>query len=1519
MKANRVVSRRFQSACLRACAIENLELRTLLSLLAVDDAYSMTEDTTLVADGLGGHPFTVLTNDFGLPTSAAIQSNPSHGTISFSSNGAFTYTPAGNYVGSDSFTYNITDGTQTSNTATVSININNAPDVPVAVNDSYTILEDGVLNANGNSGNPSGVIANDINIDGFPLTLSTITLPTHGTLNMLSTGEFIYQPHANFNGTDGFTYRLTDTYFQTSNIATVTFNVSPVNDTPIAQNDSYTVGVNNTLVANGVGGNAAGVLANDSDVEGSALTAVLSTGPAHGSLTLAGNGTFTYVPTANYTGSDSFTYRASDGLLSSALATVTIAVGNLPPVAVNDSYVVDEDVVLTANGVGINPPGVLANDFDPNGSPLTAAIVSGPSHGTLNFNVGGNGYFTYTPAADFNGTDSFVYRNGDGALLSNNATVTIQVAPINDAPIASNDAYSIAEDNVLTVSGVASGTLGNDIDPEGSAMSASVLTLPGHGTLTLNSNGTFTYTPAVNFNGSDSFTYRASDGTLLSLPATVTITVTPVSDPPVAVGDSYFTNEDVALLANGIGSNPVGVLSNDTDVDGDTLTAFLLTQPAHGTVSLLQNGNFTYTPTANYAGPDSFSYQCRDGSTNSSPATVSIFVFAVNDAPVANDDAYTIAEDTLLNVNGSPGRLSVLANDTDIDTSASNLRAIILTAPAHGTLSLGLNGLFTYTPADNYVGLDTFEYLANDSDLNSELATVRITITPVNDPPLAVNDSYTLSEDTTLTANGILGNPAGVLANDSDPDSAISASIRTQPSHGSITFNSNGTFSYTPAANYNGFDSFMYRLSDGQFFSADAMVTLNIAPVNDAPTATNDTYTIVEDNVLNANGNPAGVLVNDSDIDSPSLTAVLIGNPAHGQVTLNANGTFVYTPALNYNGTDSFTYRASDGSAMSAVATVGITITPVNDPPTATNDAYSISQGTILRANGINGNPPTVLANDFDPEGSFIQVTTRTNPLHGTVSLLSDGSFTYTPANGYFGTDSFTYRITDGSLTSTPATVTITIAQNLAPVAVNDSYTVAEDSTLNANGIGGNPAGVLANDSDPENAPLNAAIRSQPAHGTVTFNSDGTFLYTPAPNYFGQDSFTYRNGDGVFLSNDATVTIDVTSANDNDLPVAMNDAYAVEQDSTLQVGGAGVLANDNSPEARPLNASLLTQPLHGSITFNTDGTFVYIPTQGYVGPDSFTYRNSDGVNQSNVATVDISVTVIANHAPQAIDDVYTVGENQTLTADGTFGNPAGVLGNDLDAENDPLTAALVSSPNHGTVIFNSGGPGGFFYIPDIGFTGVDTFTYVAGDGLLLSNVATVTINVVHYNQPVGTPQFVLDAPRQCLQIAFDQNVGFSIDAMDLFLFNTTAGTAVDFSMIAASYDFNTNVATFTFPGFANGVLPDGMYQASMPAFSVFGPGGPMANDVTAQFTVLKGDANGDHTVNFEDLLVVAQNYGQTSRHWSSGDFTYDGLVDFSDLLILAQTYGSSLFTRARTPAWRSTSYERTFADDMVIR
>jgi len=308
---------------------------------------------------------------------------------------------------------------------------------------------------------------------------------------------------------------------------------------------------------------------------------------------------------------------------------------NHAPVANPDSYMAITNTALT-----VAAPGVLANDIDADDDNITAVLVGNPSHGTLDFSADGS--FVYTPADGYAGPDSFSYLLNDGTEDSTDPTVvSITVnAPPNTPPVTSADSYGLDEDTTLTVA--TPGVLANDHDPEGNSLTALWVNGPSHGTLTLNADGSFTYRPSANFHGSDSFGYRANDGTTNSGKATVSITVTAVNDAPVANADAFAVNEDTVLVISA--ANLVG---NDVDADADRLTALIASNPRHGTLSQNANGALVYTPTANFAGTDSFTYRASDGAASSAnTATVSITVNPVEDGPSVsiNDHVLGIGE-----------------------------------------------------------------------------------------------------------------------------------------------------------------------------------------------------------------------------------------------------------------------------------------------------------------------------------------------------------------------------------------------------------------------------------------------------------------------------------------------------------------------------------------------------------------------------------------------------------------------------------------------------------------------------------------------------------------------------------------------------------------------------------------------------------------------------------------------------------------------------------------------------------
>ncbi|WP_118972316.1 Ig-like domain-containing protein [Taibaiella koreensis] len=796
----------------------------------------------------------------------------------------------------------------------------------------------------------------------------------------------------------------------------------------------------------------------------SAITIVSGNGT--GNLVLSGNidslnafiaaGGLSYTTALNTNGSVPLTIAINDNgntggpaLTDTANTTLNITAVNDLPVAVSDTASGLEDMPLNGN--------LSLNDTLSGDGGNRYSLVAGPAHGTVTVDTSGT--FAYVPNADFNGADTFIYQLCDIDGDCDTAMVFLSITPVNDLPVANPDT-AIANEDALVAGNLAL----NDILSGDGGNTFSVVTLPVNGTTVVNTDGTFTYIPAPNYNGADSFLYRLCDVDGDCDTAVVRLTIIPIDDFPFAVNDTVTVAEDNVLSGNAaLSDHPSGDGGNVWSLSGANGGA------THGQVVMNPDGTYTYTPDPDYYGPDMVLYQLCDADTDCSIARIIITVTPVNDVPVAVNDTLSTNEDIPLTGN-------VSTNDTCGDGGCSY---VLNTAPVNGTLVLNADGTFTYTPNANYNGADSFRYRVCDADGDCDTATAVLNITPVNDVPVAVNDTLSTNEDIPLTGN--------VSTNDTCGDGGCSYVLNTAPVNGTLVLNADGTFTYTPNANYNGADSFQYRVCDVDGDCDTATAVLNVTPVNDIPFAVNDTLSTNEDTPLTGN-----VSTNDTCGDG-GCSYVLNAAPVNGTLVLNADGTFTYTPNANYNGADSFQYRVCDADGDCDTAMVVLSITPVNDVPVAVNDTLSTNEDTPLTGN--------VSTNDTCGDGNC-SYALNTAPVNGTLVLNADGTFTYTPNADYNGADSFQYRVCDVDGDCDTATVVLNIAPvNDVPVAVNDT----------AVSTGGNPAtgNVGSNDTGKGDGGLSFAVVTGASNGTLTFNPDGTFSYTPATGYNGADTFTY--------------------------------------------------------------------------------------------------------------------------------------------------------------------------------------------------------------------------------------------------------------------------------------------------------------------------------------------------------------------------------------------------------------------------
>ncbi|MBE3136023.1 MAG: tandem-95 repeat protein [Thermoplasmata archaeon] len=481
------------------------------------------------------------------------------------------------------------------------------------------------------------------------------------------------------------------------------------------------------------------------------------------------------------------------------------------------------------------------------------------------------------------------------------------------------------------------------------------------------------------------------------------------NQPPVATPDSYSTNEDTTLTI----AAP-GVLGNDNDPDGDTLTAVKVSNTTHGTVSLNSNGGFTYVPTGNYYGTDSFTYKAYDGAAYSNVVTVTITINSVNDPPVVtNIPDQTIAEGSSFATINLDGYVSDVDN-TDAQmtwTYSGNVQLTVSIVARVATITV---------PNADWYGVETITFKATDPGGLWDDDPATFTVTNVNDPPVVTNiPDQTIAEGSSFATINLDNYVSDVDNTDAQMTWTYSGNVEL-----TVSIVARVATITVPNADWYGVETITFKATDPGGLWDDDPATFTVTNVNDPPVAYPDSYSTNEDTTLTI---PApGVLGNDVDVDGDPLTAVKVSNTTHGTVTLNSNGGFTYTPAENYVGVDTFTYKAYDGTVYSNIATVTITVNPVNQPPVANDDTATVPMDST-------NNKIDVLANDVDPDEDPLTITGVSGAVHGTTT--TDGSFVYySPTPGYSGSDSFTYTISDGHGGTDTGAVAITVQPNAPPL-----------------------------------------------------------------------------------------------------------------------------------------------------------------------------------------------------------------------------------------------------------------------------------------------------------------------------------------------------------------------------------------------------------------------------------------------------------------------------------------------------
>ncbi|HIF6001563.1 TPA: tandem-95 repeat protein, partial [Vibrio parahaemolyticus] len=780
---------------------------------AENDVITTEEDTAVTID--------VLVNDSDVEGDAlSIQSAsvPSEqGSVDIV-DGKLVFTPAENFNGEATITYIVTDGDLTDE-AKVSVTVTPVNDSPVAVDDTTSIQEDTAVTID--------VLTNDTDVDGDKLSIESASVPKEqGTVEVVD-GKLVFTPAENFNGDAEITYTVTDG--ELTDEAKVTVTVNPVNDMPTIKVDAVESITEDAVNTDTV---VATLTVRDTDTPEDQLTVSLENN-SNGYFVLVGNEVKLTQAGVDAVNNDELN-------LKDLTISASVSDGVNPTANDSDSLVVNRvnDAPTVENAIADQ---VLSEDFDAYTIDLNEVFKDSDS--SLEFSVSGNnsiqisivnGVATITPTADWNGKETITFTAKDPSGESVNQTVDFTVAPVVDIEA---DSADVVEDTPTIIN-----VLGNDtFESTDKVVSLDAENGPKNGTVIVNNDGTVTYTPDDNYVGKDTFTYVVTSGGV-SESTTVEVNVTPVNDAPVAKDDIATTQEDTAVT--------IDVLTNDTDVDGDTLSIQSASVPSdQGTVEIV-DGKLVFTPAENFNGDAEITYTVTDGALTDQ-ATVKVTVNALNDTPEVESNIadQTLAEDF------TPYTIDLNTAFSDVDNVDGELT---FSVSGNSNVNVSIeNGIATISPTADWNGSEILTFTATDPSGESVSQTVNFTVTPLADIEA---DKTTVVEDTPTIIK--------VLGNDTfeGDGKVVSLDTNNGPANGTVSVNPDGSVTYTPNDNYVGKDTFTYVVTSGGVSESTA-VEVNVTPVNDAPVAKDDIATTQEDTAVTID-----VLPNDTDVDGDKLS-----------------------------------------------------------------------------------------------------------------------------------------------------------------------------------------------------------------------------------------------------------------------------------------------------------------------------------------------------------------------------------------------------------------------------------------------------------------------------------------------------------------------------------------------------------------------------------------------------------------------------------------------------------------------
>ena len=1161
---------------------------------------------------------------------------PSNGTASINVNtGIVTYTPSTGYTGSDSFIYQACDPCNVCNQAVVNINVlpANASPVfaPVAIAVTEDVMYNGTLTA----------FASDADND--PLTYGLITNSPNGSVTILPNGDFTFNPQANFNGLTSFFCQVCDIVGQcTSVVASVTVN--PINDLPTAQDDSAN-GIEDTQLT-------ANVNPNDSDVEAGILTFSLIQGPAGGVLNLSTNGSYTFDPPANQSGTFTFQYEVCDNQngCDQAQVTMEIAAVNDAPIPANINFTTTEDNVLNT---------IISGCTDIDSPSLNYIYTSGANNG--NITIDPNGALQYIPNANWYGVEVITYEVCDNLNACATGEIEITVNYIVDAPIIIDEELNSPEDEVLT------GNVGTNDNNQGEGLlNYSAVSEPSNGTLILNQNGTFTYQPDANWYGTEIIQYTGCNSGNACDGGTLTITILPVNDAPSCTSMSINLLEDESTILN--------LQDLFINVDDEILN-LIATDAINGELTISTNDVIDYAPDNNYFGEELIEFTFCDQSNLCCTSEVSFNISPINDTPLAFDANYNALEDNILQ--------DQLPNANDIEND--DMTYAIITPPMSGNINIASDGTFTYTPNENFNGIDFITYSVCDENDACDAATASFQIESQNDVPIVISEGNICPLDIILAGN--------ISTNDNDIESAnLLYTLISSVGPGSIVISPNGTYSFTPTTI--GFTFITYSACDDDNGCAEGILTIETIDNNTSPIASNVDLMSNEDETYSHS-----LLDNVVDNEGGELSFTLLNSSSSAAVSLSISGDLTIVPQADYHGSFELIYQVCDNGNLCSQANISIVIQPINDAPSATPLEFISYQDQM----GI-GSLNESITDDSDTALSFSLIDSN---LPGTLTIEEDGDFNFSPQQYVIGNYTFTYSVCDeGGLCDEVTSAYYLLFLNDVPVAEDGFISTNEESDYEGN------LNELVSELDQET--LTFDLINAPSNGVLNLLPNGEYLYSPNAEYSGFDAFTFIACDQQGTCDEASVTIEVVFM--NDLPIANDDFFMVLEDDDVS---GNVTINDIELDIEIDTYSIYSQPDHGTLILNLNGTFTYTPNPNYYGLDQAVILMCDPCGACDFSLLDFEVTFI-NDMPVVEDESIVVYQNTSYEGS--------VADNDYELDIEELTYFIVNDNSQG--IFQLEEDGDYIFIPGDDALGLFYLDYMACDPCGACSFGTLTIEVV---------------------------------------------------------------------------------------------------------------------------------------------------------------------------------------------